>query len=398
MNAFKGYFRILCGALLLVGIFSATTVQAQTAVFVNGPSNVVAGTSGFFTASKVGAGTVTSYSWYAALPNGASRTGSGTSFTVAFPNTCGYATITLTATIRETNGNVHVDNINHSVYVGGVAPATPSSIAGATGVCSPNSTESYSIPAVANASTYTWTVTGGLKIVHPGTGALVTTYTGTQRTINVRFPSSGSANAQVKVYATNNNPCPTNGGTRVLDVKFGPQTFAINGPSSVERFGSANFSLTGYGVGGYNWTLPQGFNSGNGLTGQTVQVNILAAQGGWIYVSYKSCGADRTSSKYVTVYTPSGGGGFGDRAALDLEGLENGLSLYPNPALDEVTVVSESSITSITVMNLAGQVVKTLDQVSGKQAQVDVRGLQPGSYLLLVEGDDSKQVHKLLVE
>ncbi|MEL6534969.1 MAG: T9SS type A sorting domain-containing protein [Bacteroidota bacterium] len=399
MNSLKNYIQLLLASAIVVLLTAAHPLNAQSSVNIIGPSSVTVNSSRTYSAQVLGTGTITKYEWVASLPNGGAFSSNQGTFSVYFPNTCGNATISLKATIRETNGSVRTNNVSRTVFVGGIQPPTPGPISGPTGVCGNNSTKTYSIGAVANANRYTWTVSAPYKIVHPGSGALVSSYTGTQRSINVRFPSSGSANGTMQVFATNTNPCPTNGGTRTLGVKFGPQFFPINGPNTVQRFGNANFSVTGFGTSNFSWTLPQGFFAGpGGSNNSSIQVGILAAQGGWIYANYKSCGVNRTSSKFVNVYTPSGGGPFVNRGANDAE-LEVGkMGVYPNPAQDNIVVSAIAPIQAISIVNTVGQLVKTLDDVSGIRAEIDISDLEPGSYYIMVLDEQEKQSYPLVVE
>jgi hypothetical protein len=71
-------------------------------------------------------------------------------------------------------------------------PQTPGTISGPASVCK-NSTKSYSVPAIPNAITYNWTITGGATI-NSGQGT---------RNINVKFNTAVSLTPTLSVTATN---------------------------------------------------------------------------------------------------------------------------------------------------------------------------------------------------
>lgn len=400
MNSLKNYIRYFLASAMFVLLTAAHPLNAQSSVAINGPYSVTVNSNRAYTASVLGTGYILKYEWLIVLPNGVAYTSKQSSLYIYFPNTCGNATISLSATIKETNGSVHVKNTSRTVQVGGVRPPMPGPISGPTGVCVKNSTHTYSIAPVANSNRYTWTVSAPYKIVHPGSGALVTSYTGAQRTISVRFPSSGSVNGSVKVFGTNTNPCPTNGSTRTLNVKFGPQHFPISGPNPVQRFGNATFSVSGFGTSNFSWTLPQGFFPGPaGTNNPSVLANILAAQGGWIYVNYKSCGVNRTSSKYVNVYTPTNGGPFVNREANQAESLDVAeIGIYPNPAQEKVMVSAHAPIRAIQIHNTMGQLLKSIEDVKGTSAEINISDLESGHYYIMVLDEQQKKTYQLVVE
>jgi hypothetical protein len=74
------------------------------------------------------------------------------------------------------------------------------------------------------------------------------------------------------------------------------------------------------------------------------------------------------------------------------------LSIYPNPAVDIVTVASDrSNMEKIEIYNLAGSLVKSVltGKVNLKVVKVD--DLQPGIYLIKVKTEECEFVKKLLI-
>ena len=401
----KHFTRLLAVSLLIVGMTTASTqAKAQTWVYITGPTNVACGGQGFYNAFATGTGTVTSYSWFATFSSGGAASGFGSSFLLNFPNASGAATISLTAYIRESNGTFRSTYSTWNTSYGGVAPAMPGTISGPTHICTPNSTSTYSISAVSGASTYTWSVPNPYKIVHPSNGSLVNSYTGTQRSISVRFPSSGSVSAGssgwIRVRANSGGACPASSSLRNKNVAFGPQYGSISGSSTLGQSGLYTFRLNGSNLTNISWTYPSGISPWGSTTSSILTVEVLGnSGGGYMRAYYKSCGVNRLASKYVTITNSSGDPGIIiPRDVVNETEAVEGVSIYPNPASDVVTITSASYLKSVTLTNVVGQTLRTATDVGGMQATLNVNGLEAGNYFVVAISEAGKQVHQLVVQ
>ena len=72
-------------------------------------------------------------------------------------------------------------------------------------------------------------------------------------------------------------------------------------------------------------------------------------------------------------------------------------SVFPNPATDFVNVTSEQEMQSVKIMNQAGQVVLE-DVISGNKYRADVRNLQQGVYVLLIETNSGNSSNMIVVK
>ena len=70
-----------------------------------------------------------------------------------------------------------------------------------------------------------------------------------------------------------------------------------------------------------------------------------------------------------------------------------GLSLYPNPAQNQLTITNATAITNITVTNLLGQTVLSLDG-NTKSISLDVTSLPQGIYFVKVNGTEMRKFEK----
>jgi hypothetical protein len=235
---------------------SATTSQYVTKKplpppSISGPASVCALTTATYSvAPSAGA---TSYNWM--VPTGMTITsGAGTT------------QITVSLAPPTVLGNMRVDAVNACGYVVGPimfitghAPSVPGTLSGPSNICGFTS-GTYSIPPVAYASGYTWTVPSWMTITSgAGTTSITVVATGTP------------ANGAVSVAAT--NVCGT-GTARVLNVTTAsPIPGAISGPTNICGMTTAAFSVPSLGTGyTYNWSLAMSawtITSGAGTTAIT---------------------------------------------------------------------------------------------------------------------------------
>ncbi|MEL6539053.1 MAG: T9SS type A sorting domain-containing protein, partial [Bacteroidota bacterium] len=293
--------------------------------------------------------------------------------------------------------------LNYGTQIGKL-PDIPEEIFGPESVCGNNTTRVYSVNPVDRAVEYRWKVSYPYFIVHPTSGDTVRTYQGTQRSVTVQFPGSGSkTRGWISAAAATGGPCAVVGGIQSLYIDFGPQTHQIEGPPSIAQNSVVAFEVNGPNLSNFIWSVPSGINILSGANTDRVVVEAPTVTSGTITATYRSCGVLRSASKQVSVTGTIGGGpGIGGFARNALTEEELGLSqvsLYPNPATDQVSISSESPLKQVTVVNLMGQVIKTLDQISGNTTMLDVKDLKSGVYYVVaVDQLGSKHSHSLIVE
>jgi len=169
-------------------------------------------------------------------------------------------------------------------------PSIPGAILGASSVCFGQNTVLYSVPVVANATSYIWTLP---------TGA---TGTSTTNTITVNFgPSAVSGNITVKGHnncgdgsistlAITVNPLPTNSGT-------------ITGISTVcQGQNAVTYSVPVItNATSYIWTLPTGSTGTSAINTITVNFGTSAVSGNITVKGNNTCGNGVVSTLPITV-------------------------------------------------------------------------------------------------
>ena len=166
------------------------------------------------------------------------------------------------------------------------APATPGTISGSTSVCSGATGLTYSVGAVAGATSYNWTVPAGATITSgSGTNAITVTM--------------GSTAGNISVTATNN--CGTSAASNTaITINSAPSSPGSITGASAACAGDANVPFSVLPVAGatsYNWTLPTGSSVASGTGTNSILAAIGTTSGTVTVSATNACG---TSSPVVT--------------------------------------------------------------------------------------------------
>lgn len=164
------------------------------------------------------------------------------------------------------------------------APGAAGPITGPTEVCK-NSTQSYSIAAVAGATSYVWTVP---------TGASITSGQGTI-SISVNF-SASAASGNISVYGTNtagNGPASN----KAVTVNSAPaQPSAISGNATACEGSSQVYSVTSVSGVSYTWSVPAGSTITSGQGTNSITVSLGGTSGNISVSASNTCGMSPSST------------------------------------------------------------------------------------------------------
>lgn len=264
------------------------TVDAAPSFVLNPSASAqyvcINGTATQFLVTANGYGTLT-YQWY---QNTTGSNSGGTQITGATAST--YTPLTNTA------GTLYY----YCIVSGGCTPAATSAVSGVvnvaagtvsagpiigpTTVCS-GSTDTFSLAAVAGATSYTWTLPGG--------------WTGSSTT-NTIYVTAGSTGGTISVTA--NNACGSSTPEMsIITLNTVPATpGAITGNTSICSGITDTFSIAPVtGATSYHWTFPSGWSGTNG----TPTVNAIAgSSGGTVSVTANNaCGASSAQTLNVSL-------------------------------------------------------------------------------------------------
>jgi hypothetical protein len=257
---------------------STTVCQGQNSVNYSVPA--IAGATG--------------YNW--SLPTGASLiSGVNTNnITVDYSNTAISGNISVAGTNSCGSGTT---SANFPVTINPL-PAAAGAISGVTSVCDGATGVTFSVPSIANATSYSWTVPGGVIIM---SGA-------TTNTITVNF-TPGSAGGTISVNGVNSCGNGTSSSANVIVNPYPAAADAIAGQSSITTCPSTSgvtysIPLVNNAV-SYNWTVPSGANivGGAGTNTITVDYTAGAVSGNVTVMPVNGCGNGTSSTLAVTVNT-----------------------------------------------------------------------------------------------
>jgi len=145
---------------------------------------------------------------------------------------------------------------------------------GASNISGCTNPQTYSIPAIANASYYTWTVTGG-AVIASGQGT---------RTITVNFPATATYTGVITVVGKNDCGNTSAGSTKnitkvtlgTVGTISGPAAFATNVCSLVGKDTAITFTIAAVtGATNYAWTAPSNASIVTGQGTNTITVKFL---------------------------------------------------------------------------------------------------------------------------
>jgi len=252
---------------------------------ITGPATVCAGTDGIYSVPVIA--NATSYLWTYTLYGGGSRTTTTNSMLWRFG--FGY----------KTSGNLTVKGVNScgagatstfEISVNDSAPSSAGTISGVTTVCKGQNNVLYTVPVIANATSYQWTLPSGA------------TGTSTTNSINVNYGTTAvSGNIIVKGI----NPCGA-GVTSTLAITINPlpsNAGAITGTATVcQGQNSVIYSVPAIAnVTSYQWTLPSGASGTSTTNSITVDYGLAAVSGNITVKGVNSCGAGVASVFAVNV-------------------------------------------------------------------------------------------------
>lgn len=185
---------------------------------------------------------------------------------------------------------------------------------------------------------------------------------------------------------------------------------AANGDYSVEISADlSNPTLTfvpGYtGVGSstvilYYGTSPTGTYPGY-LVAANTPYQISAAAGQTIYYYYTYSvpeGGERNSSASRHSFTVGDCGGSARvTQVLGTAQAPAEVSIYPNPASNQVTIQPMGSYTSMRIVDMNGRVIRTA-AIQGAEVSMSVEALAKGTYIIVLSGPDGTITRKLIKE
>jgi len=262
---------------------TVNTSTPETAGTISGPANVCQGQNGLSYTVPAISGAET-YTW--TLPNGAS----GTSATNSITGNYGTSAISGNISVRGNNQCKSGTASTLVITVTSGSPDASGSISGANAVQQGQSAVVYSIPAIANATTYSWTLPSGASgssttnSISVNYGALAIS-----GTLSVRGINACGSGASSSLAITVSLSSPVAAGTI-----SGPTT-VCKGQTGVVYTVPAITNATSY-----IWTLPDGATDSSTTNSISVDFGTSMSSGTMSVKGHNACGSGVASSLTIT--------------------------------------------------------------------------------------------------
>ena len=370
---------VTCTAINNCGSSTTTTyaVTKKPAVpgAITGPTSTCGQSTATYSVAPVfGA---TSYIW--TLPAGITAAGATNlnSITVNIAGTFVYGQLKVSAV--NACGNVP----GTGIWITGNTPTTPLTLSGPANVCGLTS-GTYSIPAVAGASGYNWTITGtGNSISGSNTGITATALLAGPGTISVA--------------ATNLCGSGTARSLNLVTTALQPGT--ITGPLNTCGLTSATYSVAPVAnAATYTWSLAYGMTWGTGQGTNVISVNIPASVGTITATSVlkltetNTCGNTSLfrSTTITRCLSPD---------ALNTDGANSFSNIYPNPTTSEFTMdvtVDKDQEIVLEVFDILGNVVISEKHTLASGTSTMKTNIEPfnnGMYFVRILDANSNVMH-----
>lgn len=230
-------------------------------------------------------------------------------------------------------------------------PGCSSPMTGLTTVCEGTNSISYSVPPIPNATSYSWTLPSG------ATGISNT------NSITVDF-GMGAVSGDIIVRGVNDYG-PGGSSTLWVTVNPIPPTPVISLNGNV---------LTSSALAGNQWYNSSGII--NGATNTTY--TISSSDSYYSIVTLQGCNSDTSNLLNAEI------------SGLSIPEIINNISIYPNPFSFSTTLQSDNLFQNVnlTVYNTYGQIVKQINNLSGKTIVFQRDNLTRGLYLLQLTQDN----------
>jgi hypothetical protein len=272
-----------CGSSTAKTLALTKTLPASTTI--SGPSNICGLTTATYTATAVSG--ASSYAW--TLPAGLTGTSSTNTITVSV-NASAYTSGTISVQALNACGSGTAKTFTLTKI-----PSSPTTLSGPSAAVCAGSTKTYTCTAMANASTYTWSVP---------TGAFINSGQGTT-SVSVSFPSTFTSGT---VSVTANSSCGSSS-AKSLSVASKTATPGTISGTTTNLCGGGTFTYSITAVSGatsYTWSAPSGCSFSGSSSGASVSLIVPAGfvSGTLSVVANNACGASTAKTLSLTG-TPS---------------------------------------------------------------------------------------------
>ncbi|MEJ2596341.1 MAG: T9SS type A sorting domain-containing protein [bacterium] len=267
-------------------------------------------------------------------------------------------------------------NMSEQIQVEILYPPTEPAAAEVPDVICQESSSDYTSQGADDADSYVW------ELTPEDAGSIVAT--GLEATVEWNAEFSGTA--YVSLYGIND--CGEGDPSEALEVSVGAPNPVVEGEGLVCDWSEEIYAVEDHAGSSYTWEVTGGtITMGQGT--YTVTVEWEGEGSGTIMVSEETAdGCEGESEQFgVTI---------DDCTRIGDNEHDDNLSISPNPATHQVSIMSGSVIEQISIFDQTGQLVKRVDANRAK-ISVDIRELRKGIYFIKVKTSDRITARRLMV-
>lgn len=302
-------------------------------------------------------------------------------------------------TVASVNG-CGVSN-TRSITVTRANPASPSTIAGPTNVCEyiapGGNVATYTVPVQPGVTSYQWTVpAGAINLTGQGTNV-----------ISFKYPA-GFSTGSVSVVAINQcgTSSPRSLAVRLLNPGTPGIIDVINVVNCPNREYTYTLSSMPSNATSVQWTAPGQIISGQGTSSIRVLYPSTSVIGNVTATAVSNCGTSGTRTVAVKLpacflsLTTNGENQQAKGLTIDIRpDHATRVEVFPNPSSDEFNIrlsgKEKNKTAKVRVLDLQGRLMQQFSLMPETVMKFG-RSLPPGSYLVVIEYDGSRQVQKLI--
>ncbi len=324
---------------------SVNTIPAQPGT-ISGETSACQNTAQVYSISAVSG--ATSYTW--TLPSG----WSGTSSSESISAIAGSGGGTISVTANNSCGSTTPRNLSVTVNP---LPAQPGSISGQTTVCQGQTSVTYYVPVIADATSYVWTLPSGA--------------TGTSSTRSITINIGASANSG-NISVKGNNAC-NDGPSSNLYITVNPLP-----PAPIITLNdNILYSSAIIGNQWYN-------QSGSIYDAINQDYTVLETDTYYVIVTLNGCVSEKSNSIYVVL------------TGTESSEINRPINVYPNPVKNQLIIEKPGNTENIKfeILNSIGQVVFKGNFV--ERTVVQASGFPGGTYIIKIESGKTFDFKKII--
>lgn len=148
------------------------------------------------------------------------------------------------------------------------------------------------------------------------------------------------------------------------------------------------------------WVTNPSWNNGWIMMNNTLDPNSQQAGTGRQYASREYTAGPASQRPKLTITYTADTTGNGGGTGIGENSIRNTVRVYPNPAREQVTIVSQQRVINASLLDVSGREVRAISvtELASNQGILSLAGLNSGVYFIRIESETGETVKRLIVE